>query len=361
MNIAIVVGDITSTGGIERAVSRVSEILTNVGYNVTIISLFKAHKNVAYSFNPLVNLIFLSKEKYATSKQGGIKRFMMLLKSIPNLRNYFTTIKNKYDVFIGCGCPINAILYLSGLATKTIASEHTFYNYYPSLLIKIRTYLYKHFFAVTALTEKDTSLFRQNGIDCYTIPNPLTFESKTVSDLSSKRIIAVGRLSPEKGFDDLIDIMPEIITLFPDCGLHIFGEGYLRVSLEKKIARLNLQGKVVLRGNTQNIKEEYLSSSLFVLSSKYEGFAIVILEAAACGLPIISYDCPNGPGEILSQNKGILVPNGNKEILKEKIVDLLSDPIKMQYYANERERILAPYKDKIICDLWVQLLSKLIQ
>lgn len=358
MKIAILVGDITSTGGIERALSRVSDILIKAGYEVTIISLFKANDNVTYYFNPSVKFIFLSDKKYATSKQGGFKRLMMFVRMMFKSRIFFKSIKNKYNLFIGCGFPINTTLFFSGLAPKAIATEHTFYNYYPEWIINLRTHIYRHFSAVTALTEKDTSLFREKGINCYRIPNPLTFKSDTFSNLSSKKIISVGRLSPEKGFEDLIDIMPGIIKKYPEWSLHIFGEGYLRPILETRINELGLQNKVYLRGNTKQIQKEYLDASLFVLSSKYEGFAIVILEAAACGLPIISYDCPNGPGEILNHDKGILVSPGNKQELQKQILNMIENPSKLQQYANKGEAILAPYAEDVICEMWQQLITR---
>lgn len=358
MKIAIVVGDITSTGGIERAMSRVSNLFCLSGHDVTIISLFRGNNHVYYDFSDSVKIIFLSEEKYATSKQGGIIRLMMFIKNIHNFRKILRSKKMCYDVFIGCGFPINVILALSSLSKKTIASEHTFYNYYSSIIVKFRNLLYKRFACVTSLTKKDTELFALSGVECMTIPNPLSFTSDKVSDLSANKIIAVGRLSPEKGFEDLIDIMPEIFAKHPEWSLNILGEGYMRPLLEHKIKQLNLGNNVFLKGNVKDIKQEYLQSSIFVLSSKFEGFAIVLLEAAACGLPIISYDCPNGPREILSDDKGILVHTGEKTELKRCILTLIENPLKMKYYAAKKNEILTPFGDDTICRLWENALEK---
>lgn len=131
----------------------------------------------------------------------------------------------------------------------------------------------------------------------------------------------------------------------------------MRKELEQRIVSLGLERDVFLPGNVRNISEELVKSSIFVLSSRFEGFGIVLLEAAAAGLPIIAYDCPNGPGEILRGDKGVLVEPNNKEKLKEQILRLISSEKERRYYASKNKEILEPFSEQKILEEWRRVIK----
>ena len=177
---------------------------------------------------------------------------------------------------------------------------------------------------LVVLTEKDKeSWIELNNVQV--IPDPLSFHPSSISPLSNKRVIAVGRYSHEKGYDLLLSAWKMVSDTCKDWKLEIFGDGD-HSSLDVLLDQLQIdKPRCVLHGRTSDVEKEYLDSSIFVCSSRFEGFGMVILEAMACGLPVISFDCPWGPGSIISDGvDGYLVNNGDTKNLAEKIISLIN-------------------------------------
>ena len=158
------------------------------------------------------------------------------------------------------------------------------------------------------------------------IPDPLSFVPTQKSELTQKRVIAVGRYVYQKGFDLLLQAWARVEMLHPDWQLAIFGDGD-RTPYQQQAALLGLSPqRCQLNGPTSNIQQEYANSSLFVFSSRFEGFGMVLVEAMACGLPVISFACPCGPKDIVKHGEdGLLVENGNVEALAVALSQLMSN------------------------------------
>lgn len=158
------------------------------------------------------------------------------------------------------------------------------------------------------------------------IPDPLSFVPTQKSELTQKRVIAVGRYVYQKGFDLLLQAWARAEKLHPDWQLAIFGDGD-RTPYQQQAALLGLSPqRCHLNGPTSNIQQEYANSSLFVFSSRFEGFGMVLVEAMACGLPVISFACPCGPKDIVKHGEdGLLVENGNVEALAVALSQLMSN------------------------------------
>ena len=157
------------------------------------------------------------------------------------------------------------------------------------------------------------------------IYNPLPFFPQQQSDSTPKQVIAVGRYVPQKGFDRLISAWSIVSKQHPDWMLRIYGDG-MREQLQKQIAELEIASSCILEHSTPNIADKYCESSIFVLSSRYEGFGMVIIEAMACGVPPVSFTCPCGPRDIINDGvNGLLVENGDIEGLAEKICYLIEN------------------------------------
>ena len=158
------------------------------------------------------------------------------------------------------------------------------------------------------------------------IPDPLSFVPTQKSELTQKRVIAVGRYVYQKGFDLLLQAWARVEKLHPDWQLAIFGDGD-RTPYQQEAALLGLSPqRCQLNGPTSNIQQEYANSSLFVFSSRFEGFGMVLVEAMACGLPVISFACPCGPKDIVKHGEdGLLVENGNVEALAAALSQLMSN------------------------------------
>lgn len=175
------------------------------------------------------------------------------------------------------------------------------------------------------LTEEDKASWTELS-NVEVIPDPLAFDVAEVSPLKAKRVIAVGRYVYQKGFDLLLQAWAKIEKQFPDWELAIYGMGY-RSPYENLAKQLGVDmNRCHLNGSTQNIRKEYLESSLFVFSSRFEGFGMVLIEAMACGLPVVSFDCPCGPKDIVSHDEdGLLVPSGDIDKLADELSVVMSN------------------------------------
>lgn len=173
------------------------------------------------------------------------------------------------------------------------------------------------------LTEEDKASWTELS-NVEVIPDPLAFDVAEVSPLKAKRVIAVGRYVYQKGFDLLLQAWAKIEKQFPDWELAIYGMGD-RSPYDNLAKQLGVDmNRCHLNGSTQNIRKEYLESSLFVFSSRFEGFGMVLIEAMACGLPVVSFDCPCGPKDIVSHDEdGLLVPSGDIDKLANAMSQLM--------------------------------------
>ena len=198
------------------------------------------------------------------------------------------------------------------------------------------------------------------------IYNPLvkTSELEAVSielDPNQKKVVAMGRLTSQKGFDLLLKAFGMINTKFSDWQLIILGEGEQRKQLEQLIQELGIEQQVMIPGLVSNPFPILKQCDLFVLSSRYEGFGNVIIEAMACGLPVISTDCPSGPGEIItSGDNGILVPNQEKDSLAKAMADLMSNPERRQEISAKAYLALSKFEIDVIVNQWEELFTKMI-
>lgn len=192
------------------------------------------------------------------------------------------------------------------------------------------------------------------------IYNPLPFFPERQSDGSSKQVIAAGRYMPQKGFDRLIDAWSIVNMQHPDWVLRIYGDG-MRQQLQQQIDRLGVASSCILEHSTPDIDEKYCESSIFALSSRYEGFGMVIIEAMACGIPPVSFACPCGPRDIIDDGKnGLLVENGNIEMLAGKICYLIENDEIRRKMGQQARIDVERFKIEQIAGQWKELFESLV-
>ena len=211
------------------------------------------------------------------------------------------------------------------------------------------------------LTDKD----RESWVELdnvVTIPNPSPFTPSTISTLTEKRVIAVARYSHEKGIDLLLQAWALVEKKTEKWRLEVFGDGDT-TAFNAIIDKLGInRSRCILNGRTSDIEQEYLKSTIAVCSSRFEGFGMIIIEAMACGLAVVSFDCPWGPRSIIDDGKdGVLVENGNIEKLADALVSLIQDEKKRNNIAINAVQSVKRFQMDRIANQWKQLFEDVIQ
>lgn len=359
MKICFLVADITFKGGIERVLSNLTNalILQWSDLDITIASQYKTNDQPNYPFNDRIKIDYLSKKTYSGAP-GSLGRLNKHFRNLYNLRKYFK--KHKFNIICSQSFTNTQLLALSGTPlNNVIAVEHVYYGYYNKIIRMLRKLLYPKLLGVGVLTTYDQKYYSSWLKNVVLIPNPIEVTNKYHSTLTSKSIIAIGRLEEQKNFAQLIDIFARISTLHPDWTLNIFGEGTLRNSLQTKIESLRLEQKVFLRGTTENIDQEIRKSSFLVMTSLYEGFGMVLIEALRNGVPCISYDCPAGPSDIIiDRENGLLIPEKDIAKMEEAINLLIEDnELRLRLGENAPESI-NQFASSVIASKWIDIFKR---
>jgi glycosyltransferase involved in cell wall biosynthesis len=356
-----------SPGGAERAVALLAEGFIKRGEKVSLVTIF-GKETYFYDLPNGVNIRSLNIDKNSPTLIHGlcnnIYRLWVLRKEIislqpdivisfldtTNILTLLSLFKTKYPVIVNeqnnpsvaIGNLWKALRRLSyPLAHKVVSSSQGVDNYFHWLPKNQRKVIYNPL-AVSQDDSKPINL-------------PLGV------DPSKKLAIAMGRLTHQKGFDILLSAFNQIIDKYPDWQLIILGEGELRSELESKIEKLGLTSKVILPGLISNPFPLLKHSDLFVLSSRFEGFGNVLIEAMACGLPVISTDCPSGPREIIDDGvNGILVPNEDVSSLSKAMVNLMSSEQERKRLATHAPKSTKRFHLEKIITLWEELITEVI-
>lgn len=214
--------------------------------------------------------------------------------------------------------------------------------------------------AFVVLTPEDASSWK-NVRDTTVIPNMMTIEPTITSSCKEKKVISVGRYSEQKGYDLLIKAWKIVAEKHPDWQFDIYGEGELQDCLQKQIDELNLQKQIRLNPPVSNIERKYSESAFYVMSSRFEGFGLVLTEAMNCGLPCVSFDCPYGPSRIIQHDEdGLLVENGNIAALAESICYMIENEDRRICMGQKAKQNIQRYSKDNIMEKWDSLFQSLL-
>lgn len=342
-------------GGTERVTSVVANELVRRDFEVRIISC--QHGNSCrFALDEGVRLHSLEGERCGHPALRKLRVESALIKYVQ---------EEKIDVMIAVDVAL--YLYLIPLQMKKlckcVAWEH--FNYYitPNAMVKCaRRLAAEHADCVVVLGKNDLKSYRthyRRAKNVTYIYNPIAVDAGESSPLTRKRAIAVGRLNRQKGFDMLVEAWALMEREVPDWSLDIFGQGPMEGELQRRIDELNLQN-IRLRGFSEDIHREYMDSSLFFLSSRYEGFVLVLMEAMATGLPAVSFRCKEGPEETIADGvNGFLVEEGDVRQFADRALRLMKDEKLLRRFASETKRDLARFDTDAIMRQWTELLENL--
>ncbi|GHT76248.1 glycosyl transferase [Bacteroidia bacterium] len=365
----------------ERIIScKANYLADSMDYDVTIITTDQGQKPNFYVFSDKIEFIDLGINYDELKQYAFAKRLVEQIKKRKEHSRKLSDILGeiKADIVISTYTHEFTLLPAIHDRSRKIAEIHFSKEYNQienlhnrqSLLSKLfskmaerRKYAFIHDYdKFVVLTKNDEKSWRKKFTNIAQIYNILPSCPQKSAALDSKRIISVGRLTTQKGFDRLIEAFSLVNKEFPDWRLDIFGAGEDEQKLREIIEACHLEKAVSINSPVKEIIKEYLDSSVYVMSSRYEGFPMVLLEAMSCGLPCVAFDCPHGPSEIITNGiDGFLVENGNLTQLAEKIKTLIADTeLRKEMGQNAKKNILR-FAPEAIMKQWDMLFNEVMK
>lgn len=354
--ILFLTGDLNNSGGTERVLALISNSLNDFDYKIEIACIQRGD-NPYFKINDNITI-------HSLYKTPG--RVLLRLPSlIFKLRNLIK--KNKYDIVITVETMgvLISIPSLLGLKIRHICWEHFNFNHNHGRKTRgyARQLAAKYCTDIVTLTERDKEFWTKNTKSkrrITAISNPLTFPPQISHNypIHSKTILAVGRPIDIKGYDRLLKVWKNIHHLTPEWKLQIVG---LDDNERKKIKKIsivyNISSSIDLVAPTKNIATYYQNASIYCLTSRVEGFPMVLLETLAFGIPVVSFDCETGPAEILKGTESIIVNNGDISEFSNSLLKMIKSPnirLKISNQAKEKAEL---YSIDITIQKWLSLIE----
>ncbi len=369
---------LTTKGGTDRVITEKANWLVAHGHEVAFVCDSQNGRPPVFPLDPRVRLFDLALDFDRQYQYNFLVRSLIFLRLMPLYRKKMTELlmRERPDIVVTTlGRNISFLTKIKD-GSKKIGEAHTTKHFLRSFhLLEQRNlffkYLTKYFRwkmdrqmarldAVVVLTQWHVDDWK-DLVPVFVIPNSLSFYPERPSSCTSKRVIMVGRYNDAKGYDLLIPAWEMVHQRHPDWILDVYGSGELHDQVHAWVRERHLQDTILLNDPVSNIEEKYLASSICVVSSRFEGFSMVLLEAMACGVPVVSFDCPHGPRAIISDgDDGFLVENQNVGALADRLCQLIEDaPLRVAMGQKARSNVLRFSRDEVM-GKWVQLFNQLL-
>jgi len=379
MKIFYIYTALTTVGGADRVLIQKANWLADHGYDITIVTESQAGKPIAFPLSKNTHHVDLGvdfdKEYGHILPIRALIYFKLMREYKRKLQQYI--IKGKPDIVINTlGRELGILTSMKDGSIKLGETHTTQYHLRNFHLMEQQGGIYKliakysrkrqvsfarKLKAMVLLTPQDEEDW--HGVtDTYVIPNSIPVYPKEASILENKRAIVVGRYNNAKGYEYLIEAWKIVHERHPDWILDIFGSGEMHDDVKRWIEESHLTDTMIMNEPTDRIMDEYQNSSICIISSRYEGFPMVIVESMACGVPCVAFDCPFGPRNIIRDGEdGILVEYLNSQALAESICKLIEDQeLRKKMGAAARRNIIRFSQDEVMKN-WTNLFDSLVK
>lgn len=376
MKIVYVVEAVNLSGGYDRIIIEKANYLAEHGHDVTITVSSHALGRPYYPISDKVNLVDFDINFHRQYGHNIIYRAFIYFTF---LRRYRQAVKdflftNRPDVVITTlGREIDFITDIQDGSAK-IGESHIAKEFVRNLhLMEQQGLVYRmiaHFWrrmldkkvrkldALVLLTQHDADSWKELT-KTIVIPNSLPFYPKQGSSCENKQVIFVGRYNEQKGLEYLIETWKKVHGRHSDWTLHMYGEGEQESMLRQLIQKNSLEEVVVVHQPSRHIMEKYLESSIFLFTSRFEGFGMVLIEAMACGVPVVSFDCPWGPADIIKNGEdGFLVEYLNTDEAAQRVCQLIENPILRKKMGVQARENIQRYNRDIVMKNWIDLFDE---
>ncbi|MEE3704437.1 glycosyltransferase family 4 protein [Campylobacter sp. CX2-8023-23] len=352
MKILLTIGDITIKGGAERVVTNLANAFVESGLDVEILSFYKGGINEAFKLDSRVKLKYLHNKSFDTKRKNLLyKLFYKFIESYILKRDF----KDR-DFIIFNNSPHFPLF--KNKNTKYIRVNHT---------ASKGRYLkrYDYFDTLVLIASGEIDFWQSHHKNICIIPNFIPNISKFSTDYSQKIVLSMGRMTniDEKGFLRLIDIwkLVQDSKEFKDWKLCIVGDGELKEQIKAKIDNLNLTNSIVLKPFTKDVESEYLSSSIYAMTSHFEGFGMVLIEAQSYALPTIAFDIATGPSDIIEDGKsGYLIEDNNLNEYTNKLKALMKDEsLRADMGAKSKEIAKDKFSKEVVMKQWMEIFGEI--
>ena len=376
MKLIYCIHSLYNPGGMERVlVNKVSHLVRQMGWEVVVVTTDQHQRPVFYPLPEEVRLIDLDINYSEDNSKGTFRKIGGYLRRRRLHRQRLTEVlmREKADIVVSLYPSESSFIPEIKDGSKKVLELH-FCKFFRlqygrkglmGLIDRIRTWqderLVRRFDKFVVLTEEDRGYWGALP-NMEVIPNAALFIAPAYATKAEKRVIAVGRLDYQKGFDRLVEAwaLVQQNEAFRDWRLDIFGQGEWRDMLEQMICERGLQQTASITAPSKQIGVEYAASSLLVMSSNYEGFPMVMIEAMACGLPVVAFEFKCGPKDIINDpQNGIRVEEGNISALADAMMELMQDAELRRRMSLEARKVTETYSEERVMRQWVTLFESL--
>lgn len=359
VKVVLICTGLHTPGGIERAIVNLGNLLSSNGIDTTILIL----DTTSHSFYEIQPQIKISQENlhFGITQSGNVfSRKLQFVNHIKKLRQLLREIQPSIVISTEYNLTIASYLTYQRKAKLISWEHHHFYwiqkNKFWQFLFKI---IYPKVDKVVCLNKTEAALFNRQGCKTTVIPN-FTPNQSLVSHSENKNLLTIGWLIKRKGIDLIPQIAEKIKIKHPDWKWQIIGSGPLHKILQQEIDKRNLKHFLIVAPPTSpNLTSVYVDTSIYVMTSRFECFPMVLLEAMSYGIPCISFDCPTGPADIIQHNEdGLLIDLGNVDAVADAICSLIENEEKRKKMGKKAQYNVQRFSPEIILNQWQQLFEE---